>query len=65
LFTVTGIPGAVGFEQVAPPQGGRNIGFSLGPYLYLVGAGWQNGTKNSIPRSALRAAALLVYSSVR
>ena len=65
LFTVTGIPGAVGFEQVAPPQGGRNIGFALGPYFYLVGAGWQNGAKNAIPRSALQAAALLTYNRVR
>ena len=65
MFTVTGIPGAVGFEQVAPPQGGRNIGFALGPYFYLVGAGWQNGAKNAIPRSALQVAALLIYNRVR
>ena len=64
LFTVTGISGAVGFEQVGT-QGGRNIGFALGPYFYLVGAGWQNGAKNAITRSALQAAALLVSNRVR
>jgi hypothetical protein len=65
LFTVAGIPGAVGFEQVVPPQGGRNIGFARGPYFYLVGAGWQNAAKNAIARSALQAAALLLYNRVR
>ena len=64
-FTVTGIPGAVGFEQVGPSQGGRNIGFALGPYFYLAGAGWQNAAKNTIPRSALQTAALLIYNRVR
>jgi len=64
-FTVTGIPGAVGFEQSAGGQGGRNIGFALGRYFYLVGDGWQNGAKNAIPHSALEAAALLLYNRVR
>ena len=64
LFTVTGIPGAVGFEEVGP-QGGRNIGFALGPYFYLTGDGWQNGAKNAVSRSALQAAALLIYNRVR
>lgn len=65
LFTVTGIPGAVGFEASGGGQGGRNIGFALGPYFYIIGAGWQNGAKNAIPRSALQAAALLLYNRVR
>jgi hypothetical protein len=65
LFTVTGVPGAVGFEQSGGGQGGRNIGFALGPYFYLVGAGWQKDAKNAIPRSALQAAALLMYKRVR
>jgi hypothetical protein len=65
LFTVTGIPDAVGFEESGGGEGGRNIGFTLGPYYYLVGAGWQNGAKNAIPRSALQAAALLLYNRVR
>jgi hypothetical protein len=64
LFTVTGIPGAVGFEQSAGGQGGRNIGFAIGSYFYLVGDGWQNGAKNAIPSSALQAAALLLYNRV-
>ena len=63
-FTVTGIPGAVGFEQLGS-QGGRNIGFTLGPYFYLTGDGWQNGVKNAVPSSALQAAALLTYNRVR
>jgi len=64
FFTVTAIPGAVGFEQLGP-QGGRNIGFALGPYFYLAGNGWQDGAKNAVPRSALQAAALLIYDRVR
>ena len=63
-FTVTGIPGAVGFAQLGS-QGGRNIGFALGPYFYLTGDGWQGGAKNAISRSALQAAALLTYNRVR
>jgi hypothetical protein len=65
LFTVTGIPGAVGFEQSAGGQGGRNIGFAVGAYFYLVGDGWQDGAKNAIASSALQAAALLLYNRVR
>jgi hypothetical protein len=65
LFTVTAIPGAVGFQGSGGGEGGRNIGFTLGPYFYLVGAGWQNGAKNAIPRSTLQAAALALYKHVR
>jgi len=65
LFTVTGIPGAIGFEGSSGGQGGRNIGFTIGPYFYLVGAGWQNGAKNAIPRATLQAAALSLYKHVR
>jgi hypothetical protein len=64
-FAVTGIPGAVGFEQEQGSQGGRNIAFALGPYLYLTGDGWQGGAKNAVPSSALQAAALLTYNRVR
>jgi hypothetical protein len=63
-FTVTGIPGAVGFEQLGP-QGGSNIGFALGPYFYLTGDGWQNGAGNALSHATLQAAALLIYSRVR
>jgi hypothetical protein len=64
LFTVTGIPGAVGFEGSDGGEGGRNIGFTLGPYFYVVGAGWQNGATNAIPRSTLQVAALFLYRHV-
>jgi hypothetical protein len=65
LFTVTAISGAIGFEASGGGQGGRNIGFTLGPYFYLVGAGWQNGAKNAVPRSTLQDAALSLYRRVR
>ncbi|MGH2850844.1 MAG: hypothetical protein ACRDLP_09530 [Solirubrobacteraceae bacterium] len=65
VFTVSGIPGAVGFEQSAEGQGGRNIGFVVGRFFYLVGDGWQNGAKNAIPSSTLQAAGLRLYNRVR
>jgi hypothetical protein len=64
-FAVPGIPGAVGFERLTSTSGGRNIAFALGPYTYLVGAGWLAGAHNSVSRSAVIAAAKLVYSRVR
>jgi hypothetical protein len=64
-FTVPAIPDAIGFEQSAGDDGGRNIGFTLGPYVYVVGAGWQGGTKNAISVSSLRSAALRLYHRVK
>ena len=63
-FNVPGIPGAIGFEASGPDGGGRNVGFTVGPYAYVVGAGWQGGAKNAISVNALRAAALLLYHRV-
>ena len=64
-FAVPGIPGAVGFERLTSGQGGRNIGFTVGPYTYLVGAGWLAGDSNAVPRSVVIRAARLMYERLR
>jgi hypothetical protein len=65
-FAVSGIPGAVGFEQTGsgPAGGGSNVGFVSGPYAYVVGAGWGNGAQNVISNQTLIAAARKLYSRV-
>ena len=63
-FKVPAIPGAIGFEESGPGGGGRNVGFTIGPYAYVVGAGWQGGANNAISVNTLRAAALLLYHRV-
>jgi hypothetical protein len=64
-FAVPGIPGAVGFERLTASDGARNVVFASGPYTYLVAVGWLAGVRNSVSRSALIAAARLVYERVR
>jgi hypothetical protein len=63
-FSVSGIPGAVGFEQKQSGQGGSNVGFTAGPYVYLVGVGWQGASSNEIPNKTLIAAAQQLYKRV-
>ncbi len=65
-FAVSGIPGAVGFEQTGsgPAGGASNVGFVSGPYVYVLGAGWGNGAKNVISNQTLIAAARKLYSRV-
>jgi hypothetical protein len=60
-FDVPGVPGAVGFERLTSTEGGRNIAFSIGPYVYLVGVGWLGGNKNAVPRSDVISAAQIAY----
>lgn len=64
-FDVPGIPGAVGFERLTAKSGGRNIAFAVGPYTYLIGAGWLAGNANSVSRSVLIVAAKLIYARVQ
>jgi hypothetical protein len=63
-FSVSGIPGAVGFEQKQSTQRGSNVGFTAGRYMYLVGVGWQGGSSNEIPNKTLIAAAQQLYKRV-
>lgn len=63
-FPVSGIPGAVGFEQKQSGQGGSNVGFTVGHYMYLVGVGWQGASSNEIPNATLIAAAQRLYKRV-
>jgi hypothetical protein len=62
-FPVQGIPGARGFEHIGSSGNGRNVAFSDGVYYYLVGAGW-SGSTNAVSRSAVIAAALVLYHRV-
>jgi hypothetical protein len=63
-FAVASIPGARGFETINSSGSGRNVGFTDGPFFYLVGAGWSGGTSNGVSRSALSAVALALYHRV-
>jgi hypothetical protein len=63
-FSVSGIPGALGFEQNQHSSGGSNVGFVSGPYAYVVGVGWQSGAQNEISNRTLIAAARKLYSRV-
>jgi hypothetical protein len=63
-FSVPGIPGAAGFELAHGAAGGRNVGFTDGPFYYIVGAGWLGSASNAVSRAQLIAAALLLYQRV-
>jgi hypothetical protein len=63
-FTVAGIPGARGFESIQSAGGGRNVGFTDGPFYYLVGAGWSGSASNGVPRSQVISTALALYRRV-
>jgi hypothetical protein len=61
-FSVTGIPGAVGFWSGTASQGGENIVFADGLFAYLIGDGW--GSAGKSVRPALIAAAHTLYKRV-
>jgi hypothetical protein len=63
-FPVQVIPGARGFEQISNSGNGRNVAFSDGVYYYAVGAGWSGGSTKAVSRSAVIAAALVLYHRV-
>ncbi|HEX4033868.1 MAG TPA: hypothetical protein VHX66_05440 [Solirubrobacteraceae bacterium] len=64
-FTVTGIPGARGFESSRGRYGGRNVAFTDGKFYYLVGAGWsRRKAADKVPRAGVIAAARLLYGRV-
>jgi hypothetical protein len=63
-FRVAGIPGAIGFGSIAGNQGGINVVFADGEFVYLVGAGWGAASKNPPTRAQLVAAAALLYHRV-
>jgi hypothetical protein len=63
-FTVTGIPGARGFEGSSSTSGGVNVAFTVGFYYYLEGAGWQSSSSNAVSSKATIAAAQLIYHRV-
>ena len=62
-FVVAGIPTASAFRLGTGSNGGDNILFSDGRFLYFVGDGWSVGGKPA--RAALIAAAQTLYKRVR
>lgn len=62
-FTVSGIPTGFGFRSGSSTDGGDNILFSDGRFVYFVGVGWSGGGKPA--RAALIAAAQKQYKRVR
>jgi hypothetical protein len=62
-FVVGGIPRASAFRLDTSSDGGDNVLFSDGRFLYFVGDGWSTGGKPA--RAALIAAAQSLYRRVR
>jgi hypothetical protein len=62
-FRVKTIPGAVGYGFSGSGEGGENVLFADGPFLYLVGYGWI-GNARSPRHSALIDAATKLYMRV-
>jgi len=63
-FPVSGIPGAIGFGSIVGNQGGINVVFADGDFVYLVGAGWGPKAKDPPTKAQLIAAATLLYHRV-
>jgi hypothetical protein len=63
-FTLTGIPGARGFDESSAQSSGHNIAFAVGSHYYLVGIGWPSGFPNPPSRAQLVAAARQLYKRV-
>jgi hypothetical protein len=62
-FRVKTIPGAVGYGFSGSGEGGENVLFADGPFLYIVGYGWI-GNARSPKHSALIDAATKLYMRV-
>jgi hypothetical protein len=63
-FSVTGIPGARGFDLSSTGSAGHNIAFADGRYFYLLGVGWPAGTINPASRELLAIVAAMYYQRV-
>ncbi len=63
-FPVSGIPGAIGFGSIVGGQGGINVVFADGDFVYLVGAGWGPSSQDPPTKAQLVAAAALLYHRV-
>jgi len=63
-FPVSGIPAAIGFGSIGGDQGGINVVFADGDFVYLVGAGWGQSSKHPPTKAQLLAAAALLYHRV-
>jgi hypothetical protein len=62
-FPLKAIPGAVGFGVIGSGEGGENVLFADGPFLYTVGYGWI-GNAHTSKHSALIDAATALYMRV-
>lgn len=63
-FPVSGIPGAIGFGSIVGNQGGINVVFADGDFVYLVGAGWGPSSKHPPRKAQVVAVAALLYHRV-
>ena len=63
-FAVPGIPGARGFELTQGARPGRTVGFTDGPFYYIVGVAWLGSSTNAVSRAQLIAGALRLYHRV-
>jgi hypothetical protein len=63
-FAVPGIPGARGFELTHGASPGRNVGFTDGPFYYIIGAGWLGRSSNAVSRDQLISSAVVLYHRV-
>jgi hypothetical protein len=63
-FAVPGIPGARGFGGSNGGSTGYNVTFAIGPYYYLVGAGYPTGAPHPPTRDQLIVAAQRLYARV-
>lgn len=62
-FTDAAVPGSRGYEVSGNGGHGANILFADGPFVYLVGEGWSDGS-TAPPRSGLLAALTHLYKRV-
>jgi hypothetical protein len=63
-FSLTGIPGARGFDLSGRNGAGHNVAFADGPYYYLVGTGWSTQTPAPPARADVITAAQRLYRRV-
>jgi len=63
-FSDPAVPGSRGYEVSGHGSHGQNILFADGPFLYLLGDGWLNGSTNPPTRFALLAGLTRLYKRV-
>jgi hypothetical protein len=65
FFDVPGIPGASGWTTNATGSAGYNVAFANGPFMYLVGVGYDEAIEQPPTRGVVIRAAQRLYRRVR